>query len=502
MMDNHIQLGVNKQLKRTVKDSLIYLPSKVIPAIIGILLIRILTNLFTPEEYGFYQITLSTFGLIRVFSMIWLSTSVTRFYLNFKNKEKENIFFSTLLICALGGAILTAGGSYFINLLIFKSRINPILFSLINLAIIASIFSSLFEIFVVVYRAGLEPKKYTFYWVLFSAGKPLIGIGLITLSNFRVDGIILGFLIVPLILDIIIFAKLNLHKIISLSDISSSVLKEFALYGIPISFSFLSFWILSLSDRYLIEFFRGSAEVGLYSVGYTISEKTLNFIYMILMLAAYPNIVANWEQYGDTYTQKLITALSRYYLFICMPILVILVIIPDKMLLIFSNSNFIAGARVLPFIAIGIFFYGLTQYVLKGFELHKQSVKIAALALTAGITDIALNIFLIPRYGFLGAGISSCIAYLVYFVLSIYAVRHEMPWQPPYKSILNIILAATIFGVFLHFVTFKIQNLFSISFVIIPSGVLIFFLLLLFLKEIEKSEIQKGWKFLFGLIKG
>ena len=89
MTINH-QNQINTQLKRTVKDSFIYIPANVIPAIIGIVLIRILTSVFTQEEYGQYQLTLSAFGLIRVFSMVWLSASVTRFYLNFKNRNQES----------------------------------------------------------------------------------------------------------------------------------------------------------------------------------------------------------------------------------------------------------------------------------------------------------------------------------------------------------------------------------------------------------------------------
>ena len=88
------EFNINGEIKRTAKDSLIYLPARIIPAIIGIALIRVLTSLLSPTDYGYYQITLSTFGLIRVFSMIWLSTSVTRFYLNYKKKSQENIFLS------------------------------------------------------------------------------------------------------------------------------------------------------------------------------------------------------------------------------------------------------------------------------------------------------------------------------------------------------------------------------------------------------------------------
>ncbi|MBD3288788.1 oligosaccharide flippase family protein [candidate division KSB1 bacterium] len=499
---NSTQIHINSQIKRTAKDSLIYLPTKVIPAIIGIILIRILTTYFSPEEYGHYQIALSTFGLIRVLSTIWLSTSVTRFFLKYKNEGQKSSFYSSLSLCAFLSVFIISIVGFFINDFYLKQNIAQPLFELINLVIAASIFNSFFEILVMVYRAGLEPKKYSLYWILFSIGKPFIGVVLIILAGFKGEGIFWGFLVTPLILDILIFKKLELHKFIRPSLVSKNLLKQFTSYGIPITFSFLSFWVLSLSDRYLIDIFRNSAEVGLYSVGYTISEKTLNFIYMILMLAAYPIIIDNWEKYGEEKTQGLITELTRYFFLICMPILIIIIVIPKQILLIFSSDKFVAGSKVLPYIAVGVFTYGLTQYVIKGFELHKKSIKIALLALMAGIINIGLNIILIPRYGFLGAGIAACSAYIAYFLASYYFVKFDMAWIPPYKSILKIGIAAFHAGMFIKLLMQLSQNIFYVIILFVPLSLVIYLAMLIFLHEIKQNEIKKALIFIQKIFKG
>ena len=501
-MEAKEQPDINKQLKRTVKDSIVYLPARVIPAVIGIILIRILTTAFSPEEYGHYQIALSTFGLLRVFSAIWLSTSVTRFYLNHKKSSQQSEFFTTLFICSILSAVTIALIGWAINVTIFKSRIEPALFSLINLAIAASIFNSIFEIFVVVFRAGLEPKKYSLFWILFSIGKPLIGVGLILLFNFKGNGIFWGFLVVPLILNFVIFFKLNIFQNFKFNLFVGSVYKEFVKYGIPISFAFLSFWILSLSDRFLLEYFRGSAEVGLYSVGYAISEKTLNFLYTILMLAAYPIIIDNWEKNGQEHTQSLISELTRYFLILCMPVLVVLVTIPEQILKLLSDTKFIDGAKVLPLIAVGIFLFGLTQYVLKGFELHKKSIKIALLALSAGITNIMANMFLIPRFGYLGAGISACVAYSVYFTGAVLLVRKDMPWIAPYRSFINVGIAGILMGSLLKIFSNFVDNLFFLLLLVVPLCFLIFIGALIIFKEIRSNEITKVWDNAINIIKG
>ncbi|MFZ5517143.1 MAG: polysaccharide biosynthesis C-terminal domain-containing protein [Candidatus Zhuqueibacterota bacterium] len=501
MANDYSQSFVNSQIKRTAKDFLIYLPAMVIPAIVGIILIRIFTSIFTPTEYGNYQLAFSAFGLIRVFSMAWLANCVTRFFLNQKNNGVQHIFFSTLGIASFVSAFGIATLSYLINIFFFKAKIADSLFSLVNLAIVASIFNTIFEIFVLVYRAGLEAKKYSLYWILFSVGKPLLSIGLILLFDLRVSAIFWGFLIVPLVLDIIVLFELNFIRQFRIQNFSMPLLREFANFGIPITFSMFSFWILSLSDRFLIEYFRGSSEVGLYAVGYVISERILTFAYTVLMLAAYPIIIENWEQHGDQKTQTLITELTRYYFLLCMPIVTVLLVVPKPMLKIFSSATFIDGAKVLPFIAIGVFFNGLCQYVLKGFELHRKSGSIAKLALIAGVINISLNLIFIPKYGYYGAGLSMLLTYLGYFILAIYFTKDELRWTPPIRSILNSILAACLLACFLLGSLEIIDSQLSFIFLILPSGIVLYYFSLFVIKEIKMEEVQKGKTVIFRLFR-
>ena len=473
----------------------------VVPAIIGILLIRVLTTIFTHEEYGQYNITLSTLGLLKVFSVIWLSSSCMRFFISYKKNNDTTTFLSTLLISSVISSILGCLFAFIINYFYFQNRLDPTLFSLINLAICASFFITFFEIFVVIFRAGLEAKKYSFYWLLYAIGKPIIGIVLILYFNMRVDGIFWGFLITPLILDIFLIFKLRLITVIKSFSFSAPLAKQFFTYGYPLAFSNFAFWILSLSDRYLIEYFKGSAEVGLYSVGFSISEKTLQFTFMTLMLAAYPIIIENWEKSGKESTQNLITEISRYFFLFITPILTVLLVIPRDVLLFFADKQFLAGARVLPFIAMGIFLLGLTQYVMKGFELHKNSAKIAQLALLAGGCNIGLNLVLIPRFGYIGASISSCTAYAIYFLSSIFAVRNYLKWKSPVRSIGNIVISAIFMGVVLKLGTPWINNTYLKLLIMTPVGLLVYASMLKLTGEIKKSETDKAISFIKNLIK-
>jgi len=61
-----------------------------------------------------------------------------------------------------------------------------------------------------------------------------------------------------------------------------------AKYSFPLVLGNLAAWVLSLSDRYILEFFRGSQEVGIYSASYAISEKSIFLLVSLFMLASGP----------------------------------------------------------------------------------------------------------------------------------------------------------------------------------------------------------------------
>lgn len=436
-------MNTNFLIKRTAKDALIYLPSMIIPAMLGIAFLRVFTTLLSPKEYGHYSIALSTIGLIKVFSVIWLSSSALRFYSKYKKENQESQFLSSLFYSSWASAALWAAIAVIILFAFFRKMLNPQLVDLLKIAILASVVISVFEIIINLFRSNFEPKKYSIYWSLYVMGKPVIGVALILFGGMKVEGIFWGLFFAPFIMLFFLFHDLHLRSHVRIQLFSSQIIKKFAGYGMPMMTSNLSLWILTLSDRYLVEIFQGSEQVGLYGLGYSIPEKTLQFTFMTLMLAAYPIIIENWEKNDSATTKMLISAMSRYYLLLITPIFVTLVALPKQILLLLAADEFADGAKVIPFIASGLYLLGLSQYVQKGLELKQKSYKIAITSLIAGASNIFMNLLLIPKIGFLGAGISCFFSYIIYFCSAVLFVRKELAWHVPWRSTQNILFAST-----------------------------------------------------------
>jgi O-antigen/teichoic acid export membrane protein len=489
----------NNALKRTAKDSLIYMPSTILPAVLGVIMLRVFTTLFSREEYGHYNLVLSTLGLMKVFSIVWLSASAIRFYQKYKKEEKLQSFTSTLFYAVVASSIVVGVIVYLLNYFVLQNKLDPQLFSIINIAIVASIVVAIFEVFVLLFRADLRPQKYTTFWIFYVLGKPLFALVLIFGFGMRVSAIFWGFLVIPFILLFFVFKHVKDMKFRP-GKISKEYFSHFAKFGFPIAFTSLSTWFLSMFDRYLLEIYKGSSDVGLYAVGYSISEKTLQFGFMTLMLAAYPIIVDNWEKKGAEATQQLISGMSRYYMILLTPVLVVLVLIPKDIFLIFADSSFLPGAKVLPFIAGGFYLLGLSQYILKGFELQQKSMDIAKIALIAAVINVLSNILLIPKIGYFGASISSFIGYSVYFTVSVVLSKNVLRWSIALKTVCRVLVAGILMGLLLILSNIFNFNPFVKMFSVVLFACFIYFLSLVLMREISRKEIIAGLNLLRRLV--
>lgn len=230
-----------------------------------------------------------------------------------------------------------------------------------------------------------------------------------------------------------------------MKNFSIETLNEFIGYGIPLIAALVFSWILVLSDRYLIEYFRGSYEVGLYSASYQLADYPIGLISSTIIMAAFPIILDTWEKKGDQVTTDLISNIMRYYLLFAIPTMIYIIILSKEFMLILGTS-YSDGYVVLPWVCFGSLMMGLCVYINKGLELKKKTRILSFIVSVAAASNILLNLVLIPQYGFYGAGAATGVAYLIYFIVSICISRRYLKCRIPLKSTINFSFSSLIMG--------------------------------------------------------
>lgn len=482
MIDNKL---MDKPILNIGKDTLFYIPAKLSTALFGFIGLTIYTRVFSPSEFGTYSLIMATIGIIGIFAYSWINQSNLRLFQPYKSDDRLDLFFSTSFFLILGTLI---GLSIILFILSKFSLLLPEITEYILLIIGVLSTTSLFETLMTILMSDRKSKIYSVFRSLSVILNLTISLLFIFLFNYRVSAILLGLTITNFILSIIIILKNHVYKYISLQNISIETIKEFIDYGIPLLISLMFSWILVLSDRYIVEYFRGSYEVGLYSASYQLADYPIALISTTIIMAAFPVIIDTWEEKGDQITIDLISNILKYYMLFAIPTLIYINTLSKEFMIILGNS-YSDGYIILPWICFSSLMQGLCMYINKGFELKKKTKTLSFIVCIAAISNILLNLILIPRYGFYGAGVSTGVAYLIYFIVSIVISRKYLKCRIPIKSTINFSLGSLIMGIsILAFKGYLSQSPFSL-FILTILGVIIY-IFFIFLSGELKNEIK------------
>lgn len=480
---------INTILKNTGKDALRYVPAKVVPGLINFSALLIFTRIFTTEDYGNYYLALTAITVMGIIGSRWLIESVARFYAQFELRNDLDRFFSTIVYSFSLSSILiigfAAGG-----IIILQGKISNELTPFLWIGILVYLTTSIYSIFLFTLRASLQAKSFSLYEIIFSAGK--LGLALIIVYLFKLGAIslLIVFILIQVPLVFFLFKKFSIIKRFKLKHVSRKHLNEFLRFGSPLIISSLSVWVLALSDRYLLNFFKSSAEVGIYSVSYSLVDRSVALLYTILMLAAHPIIIYTWEEKGKEVTRKLIKDLSRYFFIICIPAFLGISVLSKEIFSVLVGKDFMDSYKLVPFFAFCSFCTGWFQYIGKGFEIYKKTLLMAFIIFISGVLNIGFNFLFIPEYGVIGAGIAKSISYAGLIILGIWVSHSFMPWQVSGKSILRISIASLIMaGCLIPIRNLLSLSLFNLIFLIL-LGIILYIIILLLSKEIREGEIQ------------
>ena len=477
-------------IKDLFKDMSQYFPSMAIPAIVGIIALPIITRLFLPADYGNYVLVIATVSILSTL-VGWVSMSVVRFYPAYE-KEGKTAEFTELIIKLTFLSIFVIFMISLCILLPVKGYIPENLYYLFGIGIIVFILTSCFEVLLTFLRIKRRIKWYSGFFVWKSITALVFGVLFVILFHLGVEGLLLGTVLsVGLVLPIlwkIAVGKLQIRD----KGIPLPSTIEMARYSFPLVVGNLAAWILSLSDRYVLEFYRGAHEVGIYSISYQISQSSLVLLISLFAMAFNPLSIIIWEKEGEETSQKFLTQGTRYFLLLCIPAVVGISVLRNPIVSVLSTPEYYGGAKIIPLVVLGVFFLGLMQRFGAGLSFYKKTHLSMICIIASGLLNLGLNFLLIPKYGYMAAAVTTLISYAFLLVLMIFVSRRFFVWEFPFKSLGKISCASAVMGLVIYYVGNSFTSSTLINLILsICVGAIVYALLLILLQELKKEEIQE-----------
>lgn len=384
---------------RGLGRSLAYFGTMVVGQGMSFLLLPFITRALSPDEYGVYTIALTVGSLVAMIASSWLRNVALRLYFDEDVQGRTRAFFvATATLQALLLAILYGG-----TLLLLPSL--PV--GQASLSVYISAGLSLLVGDLAVYATTLlraEQRVGSFALAEVGGGvvrfaATLIGLQIgLNSAKLLFDATTIGYALAALVALVALWPRLTGPIALDIGP-----MKRVLSHG-PSALPFsVSDWVERLADRLVIENYLGTAAVGIYSVGYAIGERTIGLIVRAVFMMAWPTILVAWRDEGVRGAASAIRRAQHLYVWFTVGPTVFMMVYGGELLRVLAGADFRAGDGLVPLISLSMWIGGYATYFNRDMELNKRFGAISTVRAVGAAVNLALNLWLVPLYGLMGA---------------------------------------------------------------------------------------------------
>ena len=270
-------------------------------------------------------------------------------------------------------------------------------------------------------RAQLKSISYTLATILNQFATIGLAVFFAKFFHMGAASILLAMGVSIALIDILLLYQSEILKVFKFQKIEWKFILPIIKYGIPIAATSLSAWIITQSNKFIMNSISGFSKAALVGAGYGITLPILMPLFAMITVAAIPRIINLYEAKIDV--RPIISKFLGYYVLVALPIITVMSIYNTDIAHIFiKNPNMYEAATLVPYFAFGVFFLSMTDYTTLQYHLANKTHIEFIIKLISGIIGVVLNVVLIPEMGLVGVGIATLAANFLYCILSMIIV--------------------------------------------------------------------------------
>ncbi len=425
--------GYIAQIRKLIKNLGIYTLSQLAAPLATLILAPFLTRNLSHADYGALAVLNTAVALLTGFTQLGLSTAFFRFY-NYDYESQNDRFavlsttVALLSLMSIFAAIAILIAAPWLSLLLFNdsSFINPV--RLLGIVV-------LLQNLTVPGFAWLRAESRAGVFAALSIANLLVCI----VANFTLLGVLhmgisgsliatgSGYAVVLICTLPVILLRAGFRPRINIAQGLMS-------FGLPSVFTFLSVWVLSLSDRFLLARLGSLAQAASYTVAYSLGG-VLSTIVLNPVTLAWPPTMFSIAKRDDA--ANIFRLVFRWYSIVLLFAAFGLSLVSTIALELFFPPAYQASALIIPIITASYMFYGVYIIFMTGTYIRRKTWYAVVFTTTAALTNVGLNIILIPLYGSMGAAVSTLVAYVLFALIG-YVVNQRI-YPVPYEIGLFVI---------------------------------------------------------------
>ncbi len=375
---------------------------------ISVITTPIFTRVLSTDDYGLFSVFNAWYNVAVIVATLSLQNGViNNAFIKLKTSHER-------IVSSFQSLSLTLASVVFVICFVFREKISEFA-NLPVIVVVATMFSVLFY---QPYQLWVMYKRYNYQYVLPVVVASAISVLTPCASVIAImcipqnQGVVrvLSFLLVNTVLPGICFYTINYHKQKVFFD--KKIWKYALSFNLPLIPHYLSEILLNQIDKIMINIYFGSAEAGIYGVAYSVSSLVLMFT------TALNSAFIPWHfQKLNTKSYALVAKVSHGVLLFVAIITLMFMLFAPEIVLLMAGRKYMGAVYLIPTLCLSVFFNYMYQIFSRVELFYEKKLYTVVSTITATIVCFILNLILLPRFGYLSAGVSSLIAHIIFCVL-------------------------------------------------------------------------------------
>lgn len=411
-------------LARLVRGTAAFAAASIAQRTIAFLLLPLYARVLDPVEYGQIGVITAISAALGTILGFGLETAVFRARVQFRaDPAASETFVNTVggfaLVVPLVAALILAAALAASIASIFAVPVAALQVSLLGTALYASA--------TVVPLALLRAQERLRDYLRLTAIQVVLNVALMVLLVVVLRLGVLGWMIaVAISSGVLLVRGLFVLGHRWTTEFDGRYLRYALAFGLPLVPHALSHWGLSLSDRAVLGALADPAEVGAYYVAYQLALP-ISMIAVALSQGVQPMYA---QASVDNAARRAAGAASTHQALIVAGLAGAVAALGPPIVLAVLPSEYADAARFIPWIALGVGLFGLYLIPMNAVSVMAGHTRwVWVFTLLAAVTNVGLNLALVPRIGALAAAIDTAVAYAVLLV-GVFAYMRRVVAEP------------------------------------------------------------------------
>ncbi len=426
-------------LRRLATTGAAYTAASILSKLIAVALLPLYTRHLTLDDYGSAEVLFAAVVSLSIVARLGLIEAVLRFY--YRDDEDPDrivgatfsgLFWTTTVVSLVLLPFATPLAELLLNP---KPDEVHAAAELTRIAIGGLWVATLFEFLLTLYRLDERARAYFVLTITNVLATIALTVVLVVGVGDGARGLLLGsYLAGAFFVAAMIFEQ---RRRLTLR-VEVPLLRRLLRFGLPTMPAEVSLYALNFADRLIIVQVKGVGEAGLYSLAVKFAQA-VNVLVRGFQLA-WPPLAYSIKD--DDEARRTYANVITLFLAGCTWMVVGLWLLAEYLLRIFAAAEFHAAYEVVGLIAAAVTLYSLYMVMVVILGRTGRTEYNLPAAIAALVSNVALNLILVPPLGIVGAGLALVASYLVVIALMYWFTERLFPVPYEWGRLARVLFAA------------------------------------------------------------